>query len=352
MLAPLFVLTGCAGSLLSGAGPGYHSVLTAPDNPEVTFDIIDLTPVTIAPYMIEAEPVDKRIITGGMLPVRLKPYDVLSVMVGQHGSDDGPFATLASGGTQFTNVRVDARGRIDLPVVGQINVDGLTIDALTDRIRSRLQPTVKTPEVRVTLTGDLSNSVLVTGAVKTPGRYSALDGPLTLLDVITQAGGATSEPHLISVAIRTTSGVQTLAYQDVLYGHNMILPPRAEVVLERNRKSFIAMGAVNSPGLFDLPSSHPSLLQALGVVGGLQQATADPAGVFIFRRAGFDEHNKPIAKIFRLNMSRPEAIMLASAFRLQADDALYVTNAGVYEAQKIISPIVQMIILGNTVTAQ
>jgi polysaccharide export outer membrane protein len=137
------------------------------------------------------------------------------------------------------------------------------------------------------------------GAVEKPGCYSALTGPLTLLDVITQTGGAKAQPHLISVIMRSASGVQ-----------------------------------------------------ALGVVGGLQQATADPAGVFVFRRAGFDQNDKPIAQIFRLDMSRPESIMIASAFRLQADDALYVTNAGIYEAQKVIAPIVQMIILGNTVTGQ
>jgi polysaccharide export outer membrane protein len=352
VIIPLLLLSGCAGSLLSGAGPNYHSVLTAPENPEVVFDIIDLTPVTIRPFMLEAQPVDRRIITGGLSPTQLRPYDVLSVMIAQHNSDSGPFAALASGGTSFTDVRLDAAGQIELPVVGLINANGLTTQQLASAIRKRLETTVKTPEVRVTLTGDLSNSVLVMGAVEKPGRYSALTGPLTLLDVITQAGGAKAQPHLISVIVRSASGVQELAYQDVLFGHNLVLEPRSEVVLERNRQSFIAMGAVNTPGLFDLPSSHPSLLQALGVVGGLQQATADPAGVFVFRRAGFDQNDKPIAQIFRLDMSRPESIMLASAFRVQADDALYVTNAGIYEAQKVIAPIVQMIILGNTVTGQ
>jgi hypothetical protein len=129
-----------------------------------------------------------------------------------------------------------------------------------------------------------------------------------------------------------------------------MLGPRSEVILQRNRQSFIAMGAVSTPGLFDMPSSHPSLLQVLGVVGGLQQSTADPSGVFVFRRAGFAEDGKPIALVFRLDMSRPEAIMLASAFQVKPEDALYVTNAGVYQAQKVIAPIVQMIILGNTVT--
>jgi polysaccharide export outer membrane protein len=346
------VLSGCSGSLLSGAGPNYHAVVTATESSEVAFDIIDLTPQTIVPFMLEPQPVDKRIITDGAMPVRLMPGDVLTVMVAQHHADAGPFAMLSSGGTSFTDVRVDTTGQIELPVVGRISARGLTTDQLAHAIRQRMATMIRTPEVRVTLTSDISSSVLVSGAVEKPGRYSALTGPLTLLDVITQAGGATAQPHLIKVVVRSTEGVREMSYQDVLYGQNFVLQPRSEVVLERNRQSFIAMGAVNTPGLFDLPSSHPSLLQALGVVGGLQQATADPAGVFVFRRGGFNVAGKPIAQVFRLDMSRPEAIMLASAFQVHAEDALYVTNAGVYEAQKIIAPIVQMIILGNTVTGQ
>lgn len=300
--------------------------------------------------MLEEPTVDASLVLNGVLSVTLAPGDVLTVMLAQTNKEPAIFAALSGGGTSFSDVRVDHNGNIEIPYVGRVKAQGLTTVALAERIKKRLEPSLKNPEVRVTLSSDISGSVLVSGAVKSPGRYSAIKGPLTLLDVITQAGGATAEPHLINVTIRQPSGVEQLVYQDVLYGRNMVLSPRSEVVLQRNRQSFIAMGAVSTPGLFDLPSSHPSLLQVLGVVGGLQQATADPAGVFVFRRGGVDADGKPIAKVFRLDMGRPEAMLLASAFKVQSEDALYVTNAGVYEAQKIIAPIVQMIILGNTVT--
>lgn len=344
------LLSGCAASILSGAGPDYRTLVQATENKAVAFDIIDLSPATIKPYMLRPLGVDTSLVDGGFLPVTLMPGDILSVMLAQADKSPTIFASFSSGGTNFTDVRVDYRGNADIPYVGQVRATGLTAQQLAEKIEKRLAPEVANPHVRVTVTGDISGSVLVSGAVKTPGRYSTVKGPLTLLDVITQAGGATAEPHLINVTVRGPSGVQEIGYQDVLYGKNMVLNPRSEVVLQRNRQSFIAMGAVSSPGLFDLPSSHPSLLQVLGVVGGLQQATADPAGVFVFRRGGFNDEGKPVAKVFRLDMSRPEAMMLASAFLVQPEDALYVTNAGVYEAQKIISPIVQMIILGNTVT--
>jgi len=349
LLIGSLALSGCAASLLSAAGPSYRTLVEATENQEVAFEIVDLSPTTIGPYMLQEQDVDTSLVRGGFFSITLTPGDVLTVMLAQTAKDPAIFASLSSGGTSFADVRVDHRGFIEIPYVGQIRAAGLTTDALAARIKARLESSIKDPEVRVTLSSDISGSVLVSGSVKTPGRYSAIKGPLTLLDVITQAGGATAEPHLINVTVRQPSGVQQLGYQDVLYGSNMVLSPRSEVVLQRNRQSFIAMGAVSTPGLFDLPSSHPSLLQVLGVVGGLQQATADPAGVFVFRRGGFDQQGKPIAKVFRLDMGRPEAMLLASAFQVKTDDALYVTNAGIYEAQKIISPIVQMIILGNTI---
>jgi len=343
-------LSGCAGSLLSGSGPDYKSLIAATDSNQVDFEIVDLTPMTILPYMLMPAPVNQHLVQNQVLPLVMMPGDVLTVEIAETEASPKMFASLSSGGTQFENVRVTDQGEIDLPYVGSVKAQGLTPKHLSQKIKQSLMKTLPSVQVRVTLTNDVSSAVLVSGAIKNPGRYSPLKGPMTLADVIALAGGATAEPHLINVTVRSPGKVESFSYQDVLYGKNQLLSSRSEVVLQRNRESFIAMGAVGTPGLFDMPSSHSSLLQVLGVVGGLQQATADPSGVFIFRRAGFAADGKPIALVFRLDMSRPEAIMLASAFQVKPEDALYVTNAGIYEAQKIISPIVQMIILGNTVT--
>ncbi|MNN51247.1 SLBB domain protein [compost metagenome] len=191
------------------------------------------------------------------------------------------------------------------------------------------------------------------GAVKTPGRFSALQGPLTLLDAINRAGGPLLEPHLIRVVVRTGEKSYQFNYEDLLSGRNQVLPPGAEVVLERARKRFVAMGAVGDPGLHDLPSNNPSLLEVLGKVKGLNEAKADAAGVFIFRLVALKSPDTGVmqsrAQVFRLNLKEPAAMFLARQFLVQPEDAVYVTNAAVYEWQKIISPIVQVLVLGRTV---
>ncbi|SPU49415.1 outer membrane protein involved in polysaccharide [Bordetella trematum] len=86
---------------------------------------------------------------------------------------------------------------------------------------------------------------------------------------------------------------------------------------------------------------------------GLSEAKADAAGVFVFRlKDGPNSlgESQPEAEVFRLNMKEPAAMFLAKQFLVQPEDAIYVTNAAVYEWQKIISPIVQVLLLGRVVS--
>lgn len=320
------------------------------------YQLVDLSADTIGPYMRPPEAETNSTVALPSVPdINLVPGDVLRVMIADSVADGAVFAPLVTGGTVFENTRVDSKGTISLPYVGREQVAGKTPEEVEFVIRKKLKGITSDPQVQVTLTGDLSGSVLVAGAVKAPGRFSALQGPLTLLDAINRAGGPLLEPHLIKVVVRTGQKSYHFNYEEVLAGNNQTLSPGAEVVLERARKRFVAMGAVGDPGLHDLPSNNPSLLEVLGSVKGLSEVKADAAGVFVFRLA--DQHGvpdaaadrKPMAQVFRLNLKEPASMFLARQFLVQPEDAIYVTNAAVYEWQKIIAPIVQVLVLGRTI---
>lgn len=361
-LAVCGVLSGCAGSFLSAAGPSIRQIQhqAGPDQIAAapSYQLVDLSAATIAPYMRPPEHEPVAAVTEKHMPqLRLAPGDVIRLMVADTAADGGIFAPLSAGGTVFQQLRVEADGRLSLPYVGHIRVAGLTPYETEQLVRRRLQGVSADPQVHVALTGDRSGAVLVAGAVKKPGRVSTLDGPLTLLDAINQAGGAVLEPYLVRVTLRTGDRAEVYNYQDILEGQNRLIPPDSEVILDRNRQRFVAMGAVVKPGLHDFPSSNPSLLEALGVVGGLRDSTSDATGVFVFRLADASAASsaaaqaKPLAQVFRLNMADPSALFLARQFLVRPEDAIYVTNAGVYEWQKIISPIVQVLVLGRTADA-
>lgn len=353
-LVALFVpllLSGC-GSLLSGAGPSRLAVASSADQQNYT--IVDLSANTIAPYMRPADkPIESTVALPTVPEIRLVPGDVLRVMIADSAAVGSLFAPLATGGTVFDHVRIDSLGNLSLPYVGRQKVEGKSPPEVEDLIRSKLRGVVSDVQVQVSVTGDLSGSVLVAGAVKTPGRFSALEGPLTLLDAINRAGGPLLEPHLSRVVVRTGDRSYVFNYEELLAGKNQIVPPGAEIVVERARKRFVAMGAVGDPGLHDLPSSNPSLLEVLATAKGLDEAKADASGVFVFRLVGGEDaennNGEPQAFVFRLNLKDPAAVFLARRFLVEPEDAVYVTNAAVYEWQKIISPIVQVLVLGRTI---
>jgi len=343
--------TGCAGSILSAAGPSYGQMTNEQNQLDGNYEVIDLSAQTLAPYMRARDQALTIEVTQPTVPeIRLIPGDVVTVSISDSANASPLFAPLATGGTQFPNLRLNEKGQIKLPYAGTINARGMSPEALATAIQKQLADVATDPQVMVHLTGDLSGSVLVAGAVAKPGRFSALQGPLTLLDAINQAGGPILEPHLVKVIVRNGKTSQSLSYEDVLAGENLTLAPRSEVILERARKRFVAMGAVGKPGLMDLPSNNPSLLEVLGTAGWLKDSSADPSGVFVFRLEQGPGKAEPTAKVFRLDLSNPAAVFLARQFLVQPEDAVYVTNAAVYEWQKFISPILQVLILGNTVT--
>lgn len=338
-------LGGCGGTL-SGAGPYKGTIETKSE----AYTLVDINANTIAPYMPGAQRPALASVTKPQSPeVRLMSGDTLNVLIADTAPEGSAlFAPLATGGTQL-KTRIDSEGMLSLPYVGRQFVAGMTLNQVENMIRRQLKGITTDVQTHVELVGDLSGSVLVAGAVKTPGRFSTLQGPLTLLDAINQAGGPVMEPHLVNVTVRNGTQVQQMNYENVLAGNNIVLRPNSEVVIDRARQRFVAMGAVGEPGLKDLPSQNTTLLDALGSVGGLREQNANPEGVFVFR---MNEGNTKKPIVLRINMRDPAAIFYAKQIAIKPDDTIYVTNAAVYEWQKIIGPIVQTMVLGRATGVQ
>jgi len=89
-------------------------------------------------------------------------------------------------------VRVNSHGEITLPLIGAIDVGGLSPEQVQDVVASRLkeQNFVKSPQVSVFVTEYASQVVYVVGEVVRPGPYPLL-GPHRMLDFISAAGGFT-----------------------------------------------------------------------------------------------------------------------------------------------------------------
>jgi protein involved in polysaccharide export with SLBB domain len=79
-------------------------------------------------------------------------------------------------------------GMVTVPLIGDVNADGVKPEELAGLVKARYAEVLAEPEVSVIVTRSPSQRVFVFGEVDRPGAYT-LDGKVTLIDAIAQAGG-------------------------------------------------------------------------------------------------------------------------------------------------------------------
>lgn len=90
---------------------------------------------------------------------------------------------------QPRDLRVDPDGAISYPLVGLLNVKGMTVAEVQERLTAELRKQVKRPRLEVTLKSIQKQvAVYVLGAVERPGPYEVVQG-MKVKDAIGMAGG-------------------------------------------------------------------------------------------------------------------------------------------------------------------
>ncbi|MXP13321.1 polysaccharide export protein [Altererythrobacter confluentis] len=98
-------------------------------------------------------------------------------------------------------LKVDATGAFQFPLIGLIQADGRTPIAISREIAQRLDGRfVVNPEVTVDLMEQPGRVITIGGEVSRPGRYP-VTGSMTLLEVVATGGGATDTAQLDDVLI-------------------------------------------------------------------------------------------------------------------------------------------------------
>ncbi len=85
-------------------------------------------------------------------------------------------------------VNIQPDGFVTLPLLGDINLSGLTVDQIREKILAKANERLNAPEIVVDLKGFEQPYYIVGGEVGTPGKYE-VHGPTTALRAVQMAGG-------------------------------------------------------------------------------------------------------------------------------------------------------------------
>lgn len=268
---------------------------------------------------------------------RVGANDLLFITVWDH-----PDLTIPSGAQQQTEANgrlIRQDGTLFYPYIGNVQAAGKTLEELRGFIAQRLAQFIESPQVDVSVLRFASQSVVVSGAVSRAGRQSINSRPLGLLEALGAAGVEPMNADFSGLTL-TRDGHEYLLDLDSLNQaqsqlHQVYLKDGDQLYLPYNdRKRIYLMGEVNQPRALSFKTRSINLVDALGIVGGLNQNTADGNAVYVIRGAAHPLR-EPI-RVYHLNARSPAALVLARHFNLQPQDIVYVGAAGVTRWNRLI----------------
>ena len=241
------------------------------------------------------------------------PGDILELILFDVPELSGPVTVLSD-------------GSVSIPLVGNVMMNGLTLQQAAEKAQKLLTKELLRPQLQLRVIEARPIRVSVVGAVERPGLYSLSNrelsqtegapvttstGPPTVVDAIVKAGGITPQANLRSVRLqRRLPGIpkrfkltQLNLLELLLEGdqqHNPILFDGDTIKIDRAQETpsdaielvssnlsprvieVNVIGEVNNPGLLRLRANTP-LVQAILAAGGLKDWRANVGNVELVR---------------------------------------------------------------------
>lgn len=283
---------------------------------------------------------------------RLRRGDVIDITVLDTG-EDGLFSPTQSKTLNLGRFTVDQSGSVNIPFVGKQRVIDSTPEGLQSQVVAGLKGSAVNPQAVVTVVDKPTSAVMLSGAVKTPGKIVLTARQERVLDALNQAGGPTVAPGAANVTIvrgsqRASAPLDRVMRED---RQNIRLSPDDQIMIDGDAASYTALGAFKSAGEFQFETGKLTLAQAVGRAGGLLDDRADARNVYVFRNeiiqvpaASAPGAKGPVATatsmrpmIYHVNMRDASSIALMQLFQMQKGDVLYASNAPLVDSAKLLT---------------
>lgn len=209
------------------------------------------------------------------------PGDVLSITV--YDNDD-----------LKTKVRVANDGTIVMPLLGTVNVNKLTVSAITEKISGLLADGyIVNPQINIFVEEFRSKKVVVLGKVNKPGLIE-LSGPTTFLELISKAGGFDTD-HGDTATIKRggkdKEGVIVINLSSLVEGgdltQNLMINDEDTVYVSEAGKCYVT-GEVDTPGTY--PCGEGATVLKLVTLAKGFTGKASKSGIDIVRMEGDKKH--------------------------------------------------------------
>ncbi|MCG6902011.1 MAG: polysaccharide biosynthesis/export family protein [Rhodobacter sp.] len=272
----------------------------------------------------------------------IKAGDMLDLVVW----DNSENSLLLTNGAKVVNLQgmtVTPDGTVFVPYIDKIYVSGQTPDAAREKIQSRLSEILPSAQVQLNYTAGTRSTVSLVGGVNAPGPIPLPDRNFSLLNLISAGGGvpATLRNPRVKLIRGGKTYVASLAevYSNAKY--DVVMQGGDKVIVEQDTRFFQALGSTGREELIYFTKDSINALEAVSLVGGIDDNRADPKGVLVLREYAAS-HVRSDGRgpsrtdvVFTIDLTNADGLFSARRFLIQPEDVVLVTESPVTKAQTI-----------------
>jgi polysaccharide export outer membrane protein len=253
---------------------------------------------------------------------------------------------------------VSPNGTIFLPYVGKVKVSDRTPDSARSSIQRSLEAVSPSVQVQLTVEAGRKRAVDLVGGVSSPGSFPLEDTDFSVLSLIAAGGGI--RPGFGNPQIRLIRGHEIYGTSiDALYDNPRLdtrLRGGDKVIIEEDERYFLSLGATGTEALHAFPKGEVSALDALSIVGGVNDNRADLQGILILReypnsavRPGV-RGPRETRVVFTIDLASSDGLFSARNFEIQNKDLVLVTESPINNTRTILSLVGSAFGVANVVT--
>ena len=308
----MLIMTGCA--RYADLPAGFRAEISASP-------VVNQEPVAVAPPLLGD-------LSQANSVYRVGPGDVLAISI------PGMMAQKAATTEQPQGYRVYSSGKVLLPLVGGVEVGGLTVDEIQIHLQDVFKPFVKEPIITVEILEYKSQPIYLLGEFLQPG-VQYLDRPVSLIQGIALGGGMSKAANLRGARVVRANNILPVDVFELVYRsdlrQNVLLQPGDTIYIPGNeQQNVFVFGAVTDEGPIPMLNGRISLLQALSSAG-LGKSSYDASRIRVIRSYSPTQGELLVIDLRKIIAGE------AMPFALQNGDVVYVPRSGVGDWNQALS---------------
>ena len=234
---------------------------------------------------------------------------------------------------------IDQEGMIDLPFIGKVKLDGLTLNEAQNILMDVIKGFYKNPDLQINIEEFNSSKVYIVGAVRNQKTINLDQKPIKLIEAAIEANfnpSAADKLYGTKGFLRRDNEVYKINLSNAFSGldekENFYLKKNDVIFIDRNSDAIHVFGEVSKPGVY-FPNLEYSLTELIST-SGLNQLTANAKKVYVIR----EKFNSFLeVDVFQLDIKNPINLIAGRKFMLQAKDIVFVPPTEIVKWNRTIS---------------